>query len=202
MPKYTFHITEKIISQSTSWDWLWVPLWILISPLLLFYAVLLIVWYGLKNAWASILYIEDHTILEQKPPIYLLQSEHLQIELLKVDSSFDLLVDDWYNITYDDEETIYEAATQPMIKGIHGELITNFVLEKDKGVFLQKIIADKYVDNPLEIESTLVWIDYEDMNVKASGRIGPSFLHTNDEEKNQIKGFNAEKEICVSIVET
>jgi hypothetical protein len=129
----------------------------------------------------------------------LISKENLHISLHEINTpELEGLLDEWYENVYDEEEMLFMATTEPKIEGIHQRIITNFCLEKNNGIFLQRI---SIIENtiPKELGSELIWIDCTDLKIKTIEPVGCYFLYM---DKEMIKGFNKQESIEIQIQKT
>lgn len=133
---------------------------------------------------------------EQKPRA-LLRRENLLIQLYEIEAwePERALENEWYENTYDEETTLYKASTEPEIEGVHNRIISTFVMERDNGILLQRI-TDSGDTNPKEIGSELIWVDYNDLKIKAVELVGAFFLYV---ENGVVKGFNKKESIEIQV---
>lgn len=126
----------------------------------------------------------------------LIGRENLRICLHEIKApELEDLLNEWYENVYDEEEMLFMATTEPEIGGVHHQIITSFFLEKNNGVFLQRITV---VENkaPKGLDSELIWVDYTDLKIKTAEPIGCFFLYF---DKEKIKGFNKQESIEIEI---
>lgn len=178
--------------------WLITLLYLILIPIILIGLIVLAV-----LSLASVIYKRFtnkyliETLAPREPRVRdLLQNDRLRIMLHEPDTSaFMEISEEWFENTYDEEETVFRAATEPEIEGIHNRLITTFFMEYGDGVFLQRITIREDT-RPAEIGSELIWVDYSDLKIKAAEPVGAYFLYAHN---GVIKGFNQKQDIEISV---
>jgi len=175
--------------------WLHGLLLMILIPII--FAVLILITLAATTKWMYAKFIKKNPLENAEPQAReLISNQNLRILLHEIKAPEWLEIsEEWVENTYDEEETLFLATTEPKIEGVHNRVITTFFMEANNGVFLQRITIAENA-HPKEIGSELIWVDYTDLKINAIEPVGCSFLFP---DNSVIKGFNFKENIEINI---
>jgi hypothetical protein len=188
---------KKTISPNKKQQSRWLQGLLLLILIPIIFAVLMLVAFAAISKWIYAKFTKKSPRENAEPETrYLVRNQNLCILLHEIKApEWQEISEVWAENTYDEDETLFLATTEPEIEGIHNRVIATFFMETNNGVFLQRITLAENT-GPKEIGSELIWVDYTDLKIKAIEPVGCYFLYL---AKSQIKGFNFKENIEINI---
>ena len=188
---------KKTISPNKKQQSRWLQGLLLLILIPVIFAVLMLIALAATTKWIYAKFTKKNPWENAEPETrYLVRNQNLRILLHEIKApEWQEISEEWVGNTYDEEETLFLATTEPEIEGIHNRVITTFFMETSNGVFLQRITLAENT-GPKEIGSELIWVDYTDLKIKAIEPVGCYFLYLDNKI---IKGFNFKENIEINI---
>ena len=97
-------------------------------------------------------------------------------------------------VTYDDEMGIYKLRTIPEVAGLHDNYVTDFKLDFEDELVLQRIVKE----NDLVSSQVIGW-DKKTSEVKVYGTVGLFGLLEFEKQTSEIIGFNKKETIRIKV---
>jgi len=140
----------------------------------------------------------------KKRPAAVIEREANELLLISTDKVTIFIVQDdkdaeYANAAYEWQEavdhrvvSVYRASTNPHIPALDQKFVTSFNKETPKGAFLQMVEG---------VNSKLVFLDYDSLQVSFVTDVGPYDLYDDPENDWRIRGINYHNEITLSITQ-
>lgn len=191
----TYHITHtKTNRKEQSNGCLFgIPIIILCFPfILLIVGIILIIEFTRDKT-------NKHKEEENNDTIWKLNHDKLSITLTP---KFDNILDDyWYkNVDAEIQDPyLHTFQSTPIIASLEDAIIGDFYIANEKGVFLHLVNLTN-TEQKFTLDSTLIFIDFNTLEVSKIADIGPYILYTKGEDYiNTFYGYNHEEEITFTI---
>lgn len=187
-----FRITKTIISHSGKQGKLTgILILIFILPvaiILLVPVLLFMLFVAIANMFKS--KPSNAIVQDANMNLLLVSNSHVSIALVEdeTDAQYRVASDVWSAKVFDDLTAVYRASTTPEIPGLHGQFITNFIKETDKGAFLQLVEYNPHRAD--HISSRLIFLQYSNLSITSVSNIGPYQLLEDKHNPALLKGFN------------
>lgn len=131
----------------------------------------------------------------------LISNEYVRI--IMVEDEFDVeltrLNEAWMEKVNPQETCLYRVRTIPVISALEGGICCFYCKEQNGGVLLQ-VLTNHAADNNAPLSSELLFLDYQNLNIKRIDETGVFFLYNDDKNAQLIRGFNRKENMRLEII--